>query len=96
MRSFPKFTSIISENEVEKIRMNILFEGNQYRPILRLYLPFWNAEKIMADTVVYCKGTGIRDLLLFSDAQYLAWNQLSRDAVLRECTVLTGAVKYFK
>ncbi len=76
--------------------MNILFEENKYRPILRLYIPFWNAEKIMADTLAYCKGTGIRDLLLFSDAQYLVWNQLSRDEVLRECAVLTTAVKYFK
>ncbi|MDD3155819.1 MAG: hypothetical protein PHS41_13250, partial [Victivallaceae bacterium] len=76
--------------------MKKLFPNNRFNPVLRLYLPYWNFEKILDDTVRYCKEADIRDVLLFTDAQYLVWNQLSRSEIKTEAANLKSAVTRFR
>lgn len=73
-----------------------LFPHGSFRPVLRLYIPYWNEEPVRRETVRYCRETGIRDILLFSDAQYLVWNQLSPQELEREYCVWSRSIRAFR
>lgn len=73
-----------------------LFPHGSFRPVLRLYIPYWNEESVRRETVRYCRETGIRDILLFSDAQYLVWNQLSPQELEREYGVWSRSIRAFR
>ncbi len=73
-----------------------LFPSDEFSVVLRLYMPHWNEEAIRQETIRYCKEAGIRDILLFSDAQYLVWNQLSPEELEREYGVWCRSLKAFK
>lgn len=76
--------------------MKKLFPEKRFNPVIRLYLPYWNFEQALDDTVRYCKEADIHDVLLFTDAQYLVWNQLSREEVEVEASNLKLAVERFR
>ena len=73
-----------------------LFPHDSFHPVLRLYIPYWNEEHIRQEAIRYCRETGIRDILLFSDAQYLVWNQLSPQEIEREYGVWSRSIKAFR
>ncbi len=72
-----------------------MFPSDRVSPVLRLYIPYWNFEPILADCLRYCEEAGMRDVLLFTDAQYLSRNQLTPPEIERECSNLSRAAERF-
>jgi len=54
-----------------------LFEPNQVNYILRTYLPYWRHEERIEEMIRFCRETGTRQVMLFTDAQHMVRNQLS-------------------
>ena len=69
------------------------FPENQINYVLRMYLPPWNYEKVMADVIRFCKETETKHVLLFSDAQHMVWNQLTLKEARHEAENIKRAVK---
>ena len=76
--------------------MKNLFPENQVNYVLRMYLPYWNYDKILADIISFCQETGTKDVLLFTDAQHMVWNQLTMEEARREAATISRAVKDLK
>lgn len=76
--------------------MKNLFSENQVNYVLRMYLPYWNYDKILADIISFCQETGTKDVLLFTDAQHMVWNQLTMEEARREAATISRAVKDLK
>lgn len=58
-------------------RQQPLFPDNRVNYVLRTYLPPWKFEERLADIICFCEETDTRHVLLFSDAQFLVWNNLT-------------------
>lgn len=56
-----------------------IFTPDRVNYILRTYLPAWNYQERIEEIVRFCKETGTRHVMLFTDAQSIVWNQLSLD-----------------
>ena len=59
--------------------MKDIFQQDQVNYVLRMYLPHWNYDNILKDIISFCQETGTKDVLLFTDAQHMVWNQLTRE-----------------
>ena len=73
--------------------MKKIFPENKVNYILRMYLPHWNYENILADIVKFCKETGTEHVMLFTDAQHMVWNQLTIEEARKEAGTIARAVK---
>lgn len=73
--------------------MKNIFPENKVNYILRLYLPYWNFEKIIADVIKFCKETGTQHVMLFTDAQHMVWNQLTVEEARHEAAIIARAIK---
>ncbi len=73
--------------------MKDIFQQDHVNYVLRLYLPYWNYDNIMKDIISFCQETGTKDVLLFTDAQHMVWNQLTREEAEHEAATIARAVK---
>ena len=73
--------------------MKKVFPDKQLNYVLRMYLPHWNYDKILADIIRFCKETGTEHILLFTDAQHMVWNQLTLEEARKEVGNIARAVK---
>ena len=73
--------------------MKTVFPENQVNYMLRLYIPTWNYEQILADVIKFCKETDTRHVMLFTDAQHMVWNQLTLEEAKEEAANIARAVK---
>lgn len=73
--------------------MKNIFPPDQVNYVLRMYLPHWNYDKVMADIISFCQETGTKDVLLFTDAQHMVWNQLTPEEAKHEAATIARAVK---
>jgi len=72
--------------------MKTVFPENQVNYVLRMYLPRWNYEKIIADIIKFCKETGTEHVMLFTDAQHMVWNQLTIEEAREEAENISRAI----
>ena len=72
--------------------MKTVFPENQVNYVLRMYLPRWNYEKIIADIIRFCKETGTEHVMLFTDAQHMVWNQLTIEEAREEAENIRRAI----
>ena len=79
-----------------KILMERIFPEEKVNYILRIYLPKWNREKILADMIRFCKETGTEHVLLFTDAQPMVWNQLTIEEAKKEAENISYAITELK
>ena len=61
-----------------------LFEPERINYILRTYLPYWRYEERIEEMIRFCRETGTRQVMLFTDAQHMVWNQLTLEEARRE------------
>ena len=73
--------------------MKNIFPENSVNYILRLYLPTWNYENIIADVIKFCKETGTKYVMLFTDAQHMVWNQLTIEEARHEAATIARTIK---
>ncbi len=73
--------------------MKNIFPENSVNYILRLYLPTWNYEKIIADVIKFCKETGTKYVMLFTDAQHMVWNQLTIEEARHEAETIARTIR---
>jgi hypothetical protein len=57
-----------------------------------MYLPTWNYEKILQDTIKFCQETQTTHVMLFTDAQHMVWNQLTIEEAVIEANNIAKAV----
>jgi hypothetical protein len=79
----------------EVLPMPDIFSPETMNYILRLYLPYWRLEERLQEILDWCGQTGARHVMLFTDAQYLVWNQLSLPEIEREVASLQRAKAAF-
>ncbi len=70
-----------------------LFEPGQVNYILRTYLPYWRYEERIEEMIRFCRETGTRHVMLFTDAQHMVWNQLTLEEARREANNIKRAIK---
>jgi hypothetical protein len=72
-----------------------IFSPETINYILRLYLPYWRIEERLQEILAWCRETETRHVMLFTEAQYLVWNQLSSADMAREIASLRRAKAVF-
>ena len=73
--------------------MKELFAPNCVNYILRTYLPTWNYEQRIEEILRFCKETGTCNVMLFTDAQHIVWNQLTMAEAEDEAANIARAMK---
>ncbi len=66
--------------------MNDLFSTAHPVHILRLYLPPWRLDERLEEIIRWCDEVGCQHVMLFTDAQFMVWNQMNeheQEEVLR-------------
>lgn len=71
--------------------MKNIFTPDRVNYILRTYLPAWNYATRIEEIVRFCKETGTRHVMLFTDAQHIAWNQLTLNEARLEAANIVHA-----
>jgi hypothetical protein len=68
-----------------------LFPCGEVHYILRLYLPYWRFEERVEEVIAWCHATQTRQVMLFTDAQFIVWNQLTLAEAQREVDTMCRA-----
>lgn len=73
--------------------MKEIFEQNRVNYIVRTYLPSWNHQERIEELVRFCHETDTRNVMLFTDAQHIVWNQLTLEEARHEADNIALAKK---